>query len=368
VSGVLLALLASVAWGTSDFLAGVESRRTTFWAAVLISQPAALLGAAIVLAVHAEAPPSIAYLWPAMLGGILSARAAVAQYRALTLIPMSLVSPLFAAAAVVPVLWGVAHGERPSPLQATGMVLTLAGIVLISRQGPEAPGEPTMEGPAVVEPAAVERAAADPPAGDPAAAEPATSAAGPAASAEGPAASAEGPATVPAAAGSLSTHSASVVGAAVRSAAVCTKPPGMTPARARREGILLALAAGIGFGLLLVSFDYGGDADEYWTVSAARLTAVLVGLATIGMKRPSLQLRRTSAPVLVLVGLLLVGANVLFTAASTRGFLSVVAVLGWLSPAFTVAYAAIFLHERLRPLQWLAAASVFAGVVCLAAG
>jgi drug/metabolite transporter (DMT)-like permease len=217
---------------------------------------------------------------------------------------MSLVSPLFAAAAIVPVTWGIARGERPSLLQVAGVVLTLAGILLISRSGCAQPNEAVAEGPA----------------------------------------------------------------GAPRSASVCTVPAGMTAARARRIGILLALAAGIGFGLLMVSFDYGGEADEYWTVSAARFSAVLVVLATISLKRPQLHLRRPSIPVLILVGLLLVGANVLFTIASTRGYLSVVAVLGWLSPAFTVAYAGAFLHERLRLLQWFAAAFILAGIVCLALG
>jgi drug/metabolite transporter (DMT)-like permease len=97
---------------------------------------------------------------------------------------------------------------------------------------------------------------------------------------------------------------------------------------------------------------------------------VLTVLAVIGMRRPRLDLRRSlvSVPVLILAGLLVVGANVLFTTASTRGFLSVVAVLGWLSPAFTVVYARTFLHEHLRPLQWFAAALVFGGVICLAIG
>jgi drug/metabolite transporter (DMT)-like permease len=44
------------------------------------------------------------------------------------------------------------------------------------------------------------------------------------------------------------------------------------------------------------------------------------------------------------------------------------AVLGWTSPAVTIAWAALLLHERLRPFQWAAAALVLAGVVCLAVG
>ena len=61
-------------------------------------------------------------------------------------------------------------------------------------------------------------------------------------------------------------------------------------------------------------------------------------------------------------------ANTLFAGATAVGDLSVVAVLGWLSPAVTVLLARLVLHERLRPLQWAAAVTVLAGVVCLALG
>ena len=63
-----------------------------------------------------------------------------------------------------------------------------------------------------------------------------------------------------------------------------------------------------------------------------------------------------------------VTANTLFAAATTLEDLSVVAVLGWLSPAVTILCARVVLHEHLRPVQWLAAAAVLTGVVCLALG
>ncbi len=59
----LVALAASLAYGTSDFLAGLQSRKRTVWSVVVISQPTALLVAALFLAPD--------WSWPAGLGGIL---------------------------------------------------------------------------------------------------------------------------------------------------------------------------------------------------------------------------------------------------------------------------------------------------------
>ena len=58
-------------------------------------------------------------------------------------------------------------------------------------------------------------------------------------------------------------------------------------------------------------------------------------------------------------------ANILFTVATGIGYLSVVAILGSLSPVVVTAYAQVVLHERLSPRQWAGFAAVFAGVVLL---
>ena len=47
---------------------------------------------------------------------------------------MSVVAPISATAAAVPVLVGLAEGERPSGLQFAGMAIALAGVILASRE------------------------------------------------------------------------------------------------------------------------------------------------------------------------------------------------------------------------------------------
>jgi drug/metabolite transporter (DMT)-like permease len=47
---------------------------------------------------------------------------------------MSVVAPISATAAAVPVLVGLVEGERPSTLQVAGMAIALAGVILASRE------------------------------------------------------------------------------------------------------------------------------------------------------------------------------------------------------------------------------------------
>jgi len=68
---------------------------------------------------------------------------------------------------------------------------------------------------------------------------------------------------------------------------------------------------------------------------------------------------------MVLVGVLLTGATMFFSAAVAIGFLSIVSVLGSLSPVVTTALAQVFLHERLGRWQWTGIVAVLVGVVLL---
>jgi drug/metabolite transporter (DMT)-like permease len=80
-----------------------------------------------------ETPSASAVGWAALAGsaGIV---ALGAFYRALAIGTMSVVAPISATAAAVPVLVGLAEGERPSALQIAGMSIALAGVILASRE------------------------------------------------------------------------------------------------------------------------------------------------------------------------------------------------------------------------------------------
>jgi drug/metabolite transporter (DMT)-like permease len=80
-----------------------------------------------------ELPSWTAVGWAALAGsaGIV---ALGAFYRALAIGTMSVVAPISATAAAVPVLVGLAEGERPGGLQVAGMAAALAGVILASRE------------------------------------------------------------------------------------------------------------------------------------------------------------------------------------------------------------------------------------------
>jgi len=136
----------------------------------------------------------------------------------------------------------------------------------------------------------------------------------------------------------------------------------------RAAGVGLALVAALGFGLYFVFLDRAADESVPWAVATARGTSSLIAVTVALGVGASLRPGRTHLPALVAVGLCDVGANVLFGLASTRGFLSVVAVLASLYPIVTVGLAALLLHERIAPSQRVGVAGALAGAAMITAG
>jgi drug/metabolite transporter (DMT)-like permease len=136
----------------------------------------------------------------------------------------------------------------------------------------------------------------------------------------------------------------------------------------RAAGLGLALLAALGFGVYFVFADRAADASVPYAVATARgvslAVAFVAALALGGSLRPG----RSFLPVLALIGLCDVGANMLFSVATTHGYLSVVSVLAALYPVVTVALAAIVLHERVAPTQRLGVIGALAGAAMITAG
>jgi drug/metabolite transporter (DMT)-like permease len=132
----VLALASSLCWGLSDFLGGFQSRRHHVLAVMLLSQGLAL--AILVVAVVAGAPTehdAASTAWAASVGAF-GLVALVAFYRALAIGTMSIVAPISATGVAIPVLVGLAGGERPGALQVAGIVLACGGVVLAAREPP----------------------------------------------------------------------------------------------------------------------------------------------------------------------------------------------------------------------------------------
>jgi drug/metabolite transporter (DMT)-like permease len=129
----LLALLASFTWGTSNFLAGVETRTRSVWHVTALSQLAAAAASAVALVAVRQSPPGGWDLFLLILTGVATAAGLVMFYKALAIGTMSVVAPIIAAEVLIPVTAGILLGERPGLHAYAGMVLTVGGVVLISR-------------------------------------------------------------------------------------------------------------------------------------------------------------------------------------------------------------------------------------------
>jgi drug/metabolite transporter (DMT)-like permease len=267
---VVLALASSVVWGTSDFLGGIYTRRLTLAPVLVVSQLAGLvlLGVATGLTGQLDT-----YAFGVgLVAGVFGAVGIAAFYRALATGTISIVSPVSACGAIVPVGLALAQGERPGALALAGCAIALVGAVLAS------------------------------------------------------------------------VHE-------------------FTGAPAARSSVILAGTAALGIGGFLYFIAHavrgGHTLPALFGSRTASLALLLVGvLAT----RSSVRMPSRQIPAVAGIGLLDVSANALFAAAATRGYLSIVSVLGSEYPVVTVILAQKLLGERVSRPQAAGIALALIGV------
>jgi drug/metabolite transporter (DMT)-like permease len=136
VMGILLGLVAALMYGGSDFSGGVAARRFgSLRVSVIGSAVATALAWVALLVVGGPGPSLHAVAW-GLVSGLAGGAGTLVLYRGLARGQMSVVGPLSAlGAAVVPVVAGVALGERPSLLAVAGVVVALPAIVLVAASG-----------------------------------------------------------------------------------------------------------------------------------------------------------------------------------------------------------------------------------------
>jgi drug/metabolite transporter (DMT)-like permease len=140
--------------------------------------------------------------------------------------------------------------------------------------------------------------------------------------------------------------------------------------RAGAKPLLLAVAAAVGFGLALLFIAEGAQTSTLMTLLTMRVTSVLVvALLLVSLaRRTPLRLSAGDLPPIAVVGIGDAAANLTFGWASTRGLVSVVAVLGSLYPVVTVLLARVVHQERLAAVQNVGVVAALAGVGLIAAG
>lgn len=139
---VALGLLSGVTWGVADFFGALASRRAAVPAVVGLSQGVGLALAVVALVVLRPGVPPAGSLALGALAGLSGVAGLVAFYRAMSIGSISLVAPVSALGAVVPLTVDLASGNEPGAAALAGMLLALAGAALAAR----APGPASTRG------------------------------------------------------------------------------------------------------------------------------------------------------------------------------------------------------------------------------
>jgi drug/metabolite transporter (DMT)-like permease len=137
-----LGLVSSVSWGIADFLGGVASRRAAALTVVALSQSVGLLLALVVVAATRTGPPPAEDMLLGVAAGVSGVIGLVAFYRGMAVGSISIIAPISALGALVPLAVDLVAGRTPGTLALVGMVVALAGASLAAR----APGPASRRG------------------------------------------------------------------------------------------------------------------------------------------------------------------------------------------------------------------------------
>jgi drug/metabolite transporter (DMT)-like permease len=132
MNAIVLGLLAAAFYGSADFCGGLATKRTSIFSVAVISQA---VGFALLLALLPFFPGHLTHagLGWGILAGVCGGLGLALLYHALSIGKMGVVSPITAVlAAALPVVIGLARGERLSTFQVTGILVALIAVVLIS--------------------------------------------------------------------------------------------------------------------------------------------------------------------------------------------------------------------------------------------
>lgn len=303
---VLLSFLASVFWGSSDFVAGFGSRRFGALRVTLIAYVGATIFTCVAFLLdtkanatgvftHAEAGTSAAMVGAVQVGAVAALATTIGLitfYAALTLAPMGVVTAIVAAAEVVlPVLIGVfLQGERLTFMGWAGVIIAALGAVWVG---------------------------------------------------------------------------------------------GVESGRTRTgfTGVLLAVVAGVGFGLGVIALDYAPAGSGLTTPFVQMAGGLTLTFMLVAATWVSTGLRRFTVSMGVIVdvalnvrawmigltcGVLQGGANLLLLAALREGRLAVVGVIVCLYPVTTALLARFIVKEVLTGKHWFGIGVALAGCVLLA--
>lgn len=128
----VFALLASLVWGTSDYVGGSAARTVPVAWVLFIGQTCAFVALSVVVTVFGLWHLDAGIAWGAASGAV-GPIALAAFYTALSTGTMGVVAPVASCGVVIPVAVGVVEGEQPGILQIIGILVTIGGVVFAGR-------------------------------------------------------------------------------------------------------------------------------------------------------------------------------------------------------------------------------------------
>ena len=134
MTAVLLALGTALCYGVSNFIGPQLSRSLPTMAVIVAGQTVALVVSGVLVLSAGEGSPSSVEWGAGLLAGVGNAGGLALFYLAAANGPLSIVTPIGATGAVVPVLIGLGKGESLTALHFVGIVLALAGVMLAARR------------------------------------------------------------------------------------------------------------------------------------------------------------------------------------------------------------------------------------------
>ena len=131
MTAIALALGASLAWGAADFGGGLLARRLPVVGVAVVSQAAGFVALLVVAAAAGASIDGHGYAL-GLLAGVGGGLGLAALYRALAVGTVSVVAPIAACGAVVPLVLALLAGDDPRAIALVGAVVALAGAVMAS--------------------------------------------------------------------------------------------------------------------------------------------------------------------------------------------------------------------------------------------
>ncbi len=146
---IALGALVALAYGSGDFLGGISAKRLPTVTVLLVSQSFGLAAAAVLVVALRDAPPPAHIFLLSAASGVVLVMALGLLFRGLALGRLSIVAPLSAiGGGVLPVVWGLLRGERPSALALAGVGVALVAAAIVgagAERDPAAAISPRLE-------------------------------------------------------------------------------------------------------------------------------------------------------------------------------------------------------------------------------